>query len=30
MQGQMNSEMDTPLGKMTMKMDYQARRQGEC
>ena len=30
MQGQMNSEMDTPLGKMTMKMDYQARRQGDC
>lgn len=30
MQGQMNSEMDTPLGKMTMKMDYKAHRQGDC
>ncbi|MCX4193185.1 DUF3617 domain-containing protein [Methylophaga sp. OBS1] len=30
MQGQMNSEMDTPLGKMIMKMDYEAHRQGDC
>lgn len=30
MQGQMNSEMDTPLGKMLMKMDYQAEHQGDC
>lgn len=30
MQGQMSSEMDTPLGKMQMKMDYQAQRQGDC
>lgn len=30
MQGQMNSEMDTPLGKMIMTMDYEAHRQGDC
>ncbi|MTI64086.1 DUF3617 family protein [Methylophaga sp.] len=30
MQGKMHSEMDTPLGKMLMKMDYKAQRMGNC
>ncbi len=30
MQGKMTSEMNTPLGKMMMKMDYAAHRQGDC
>lgn len=30
MKGQMSSNMDTPMGKMTMQMDYQAQRLGGC
>ncbi len=30
LQGHMQGETDTPLGKMLMKMDFTARRVGEC
>lgn len=30
MAGKMNSEMDTPMGKMLMNMDFNAKRVGEC
>jgi hypothetical protein len=30
MNGQMSSEVDTPVGKMLMSMDFTAKRIGEC
>lgn len=30
LEGKMTSETDTPLGKMIMKMDFKAKRIGEC
>ncbi|MCC5797006.1 MAG: DUF3617 family protein [Methylophaga sp.] len=30
MQGQMSSDMDTPMGKMQMNMNYTAERVGDC